>query len=229
MKKQPRISYRDWLARGPDAPSDEAPSVPVAAVEPVEPVYAEAPAVSADVPVEAPAPLVEAADARPDPEPELAAADPTPGADPAVEEARDFLVFRVGRELFALLLDRVEEAIDVESVQRLPEMSETMLGVIAYRSGLVPLYGPSRPLGAVLDAAPRAALILATPEGRSALAVDDVDDVLTLGREAVRRSPVELGDGVMVGIARRGADLIGVLDADALVAAFRREPVLEIA
>jgi chemotaxis signal transduction protein len=117
----------------------------------------------------------------------------------------------------------------VESVQRLPEMSETMLGVIAYRSGLVPLYGPSRPLGAALDAAPRAALILALPEGRSALAVDDVDDVLTLGRDALRRSPVELGDGVLVGIARRGADLIGVLDADALVAAFRREPVLEIA
>lgn len=226
MKKQPRISYRDWLARGPDAPSDEAPSVPV---EPVEPVYAETPAVAADVPVEAPAPVMETAGAPPDPEPEFAAADPTPGANPAAEEARDFLVFRVGRELFALLLDRVEEAIDVESVQRLPEMSETMLGVIAYRSGLVPLYGPSRPLGAVLDAAPRAALILAMPEGRSGLAVDDVDDVLTLGREAVRRSPVELGDGVLVGIARRGADLIGVLDADALVAAFRREPVLEIA
>ncbi len=218
MKKQPRISYRDWLARGPDAPSD-----------PAAPVRAEPPAVAADVPVEAPAPVVEAADVRPDPEPGLTAADQTPGADPVAEEARAFLVFRVGRELFALLLDRVEEAIDVESVQRLPEMSETMLGVIAYRAGLVPLYGPSRPLGAVLDAAPRAALILAMPDGRSALAVDDVDDVLTLGREAVRRSPVELGDGVLVGIARRGTDLIGVLDADALVAAFRREPVLEIA
>ncbi|HUX33308.1 MAG TPA: chemotaxis protein CheW [Gemmatimonadaceae bacterium] len=147
---------------------------------------------------------------------------------PAPPAEREHLVFRVGRELFALPLDAVDEAIDIESVQHLPEMSAAMLGVLSLRGSLVPLYAPAATLG-VAAARGTAALVFVTPRGRVALAVDDVDDVMDIAPDALQRAPMDFGDGVLVGVARRGADLIGVLDAGALMAACRAEPVLETA
>ena len=67
------------------------------------------------------------------------------------------------------------------------------------------------------------------PRGRIALAVDDVDDVLSLRPSQLRRPQfVDTSDGVLVGVVRRGADLVGMLDATALVIACHAEPVLEV-
>ncbi|MDE3129414.1 MAG: hypothetical protein KGL38_15500, partial [Gemmatimonadota bacterium] len=75
----------------------------------------------------------------------------------------------------------------------------------------------------------RAALVFTTERGRIALAVDDVDDVLPLPPEARGRAPLDFGDALLVGVARRGADLIGVLDPAALIAACRADRALETA
>jgi purine-binding chemotaxis protein CheW len=240
--KTPSISYREWLHRTPTPPA----SVP--------PVPEEAPPSRAALTPtggEAPAPEAQPADAgrvlepasagiaETEPEPAEVSAPTRPlpagaqapipvvAAAPAVE-AVEHLVFRVGRELFAVPLDAVEEALDIDRVQRIPEMSSTMLGVLTLRGTTVPLYAPSIPLG-VSDSDQRAALIFVRARGAVALAVDDVDDVLVIAGDDVQRSPLDFTDGVLVGVARRGADLIGVLDADALIAACRAEPVLETA
>jgi purine-binding chemotaxis protein CheW len=142
----------------------------------------------------------------------------------------DLLLFRVGRELFAADLSAVEEAVELAEVRRLPEMVESMLGVFTLRGRLLPVYSPTRPLGVALEGEATAALIVKAGERRIALAVDDVDDVLTIDLAALR--PVPGGDdpdGILLGVARRGRDLVAVLDADALVAACLTDRVPETA
>jgi chemotaxis signal transduction protein len=49
-----------------------------------------------------------------------------------------------------------------------------------------------------------------------------VDDVATVDLRTVRNAPgASTKDGALLGIVHRGADLIALLDADALVAAHR--------
>ena len=143
-----------------------------------------------------------------------------------VDVARQHLVVRVGPEWFALPLDAAEEALDVGELHPLPEMGDTMLGVFSLRGALVPLFTPVGPLGVPL-ALGGAAVVFAVAGGRVAIAVDDVDDVLPIRPSELRRAPFDSSDGVLVGVVRRGRDLIGVLDAAALVGACRAEPVLE--
>ncbi|HEU4989062.1 MAG TPA: chemotaxis protein CheW [Gemmatimonadaceae bacterium] len=228
--KKPRISYREWLHR--DAPLPDAPGAPADALPPPADSAADiAPAPDAAPP----AGLAPAAERAPEEIPAPAAAPESqlparPKAEPEAPATApaEYLVFRVGRERFAVPLDTVDEAIDLDEVQRIPEMRGAMLGVLTRRGASVPVYAPAGPLGVAADTH-RAALIFQRPRGALALAVDDVDDVVELTPEAIRRAPLDFGDGVLVGVARRGPDFVGVLDAGALIAACRAEPVLETA
>lgn len=139
----------------------------------------------------------------------------------------ELLTFRVGAEMFGIELDAVEEAVDLPELHRVPEMPENLLGVFALRGALVPLYAPDATLGAGLRR-PASALVFRTRDRRLALAVDDVDDVLTLPLPALRDVPVtDAGDGVLAGVARGERDLIGVLDVDALLSQLRAGHALE--
>jgi chemotaxis signal transduction protein len=107
-----------------------------------------------------------------------------------------------------------------------------MLGVISLRGRMLPAYSPARPLGVALARADAAALVVRAGERRVALAVDDVDDVLTLDLSELRPAPTLAGeerDAVLLGVAARGSDLVAVLDADALVTACLSDQALEIA
>ena len=143
---------------------------------------------------------------------------------------RDFLMFRVGRELFAAELRAVEEAVDLTSVQRqqVPGAAGPVLGVFALRGALVPLLSPAKALGVATDEA-ATALIVRDAAGRVAIAADDVEDVLTLHDGELR--PVPAGDArdgaILRGVVRRGAQLVAVVDLDALIAACRGTPHTE--
>lgn len=140
----------------------------------------------------------------------------------------ELLLFRVGHELFAAPLASVEEAVELPAIRHLPEMADDMLGMFALRGRMMPIYSPSRPLGVSLGAAPTAALVVRAGAQRVALAVDDVDDVLDLDLGTLRDAPgVEDADGILLGVARRGRDLVAVLDGDALVAACLTDRPLE--
>jgi chemotaxis signal transduction protein len=137
----------------------------------------------------------------------------------------DLLLFRVGRELFATELGAVEEAVDltaVEAVRQLPGTDSPVRSIFTLRGALVPLFSPMQALGA---APSEAATALVVRDGRRliAIAVDDVEDVLTLRDGEVR--PVPAGDtrdtGVLRGVVRRGTTLVALVDLGALIAACR--------
>ena len=140
----------------------------------------------------------------------------------------DTLVFRVGNERFAIDLAAVEEAIELPSVHHLPEMPEHLLGVFELRSRLVPIYSPERVLRVALASDAAAVLVLRTGDRRLGLAVDDVDDVLTIDGAAVRRAPIpDNDDNVLLGVIRRGADLLALVDAASLALACLADQLTE--
>ena len=126
------------------------------------------------------------------------------------------LVFRVGIERFAVPLSEVDEVIDAQPIQRLPDAPPAVLGVVSVRGVLLTAYDP-RPLLLVDGAADGALLLFVRGRRRVALAIDDVFDP-TMVAEA-ELLPVPGGaasDPMLIGVVRRQSDVITVLDMNAL-------------
>lgn len=131
------------------------------------------------------------------------------------------LVFRVATELFAVELVTAEEALDMPTLHRLPEMPATMLGVFTLRGALVSVFAPHVMLGIACREA-KTAVVFCGGERRIAIATDDVDDVVTVDLRTVRDAPgAHAKDGALLGVVHRGTDLIALLDAEMLIAAHR--------
>jgi chemotaxis signal transduction protein len=140
----------------------------------------------------------------------------------------ELLMFRIGRERFAVELLCVEEAIDLPEVHHVPEMPPAMLGVITVRGSLTPVFTPQEALGVPVEGM-GAALIFRSNRGRFALAIDDVDDVMTLDLAQLRDAPgIDSSDAVVLGVTRNGDGIVALVDADALVAVCQATPVPEL-
>jgi len=140
----------------------------------------------------------------------------------------ELLMFRVGSERFAVELLCVEEAIDLVEPHHVPEMPPAMLGVITVRETLTPVFTPDDALG-VAAVSKGAALIFRSTRGRFALAIDDVDDVMTLDLAQLRDAPgIDGGDSLVLGVARNGGGIVALVDAEALIAACQATPIPEL-
>jgi len=140
----------------------------------------------------------------------------------------ELLMFRVGNERFAVELLCVEEAIDLGTPHHVPEMPPAMLGVITVRGTLTPVFTPDEALG-VAAVSKGAALIFRSDRGRFALAIDDVDDVMTLDLAQLRDAPgIDGSDSLVLGVARNGSGIVALVDAEALIAACQATPIPEL-
>jgi chemotaxis signal transduction protein len=129
------------------------------------------------------------------------------------------LVFRVGGERFGLDLRSVDEVIDAPVVQSIPDASRTVLGVATIRGELITLYDP-RPLLRVEGRLDGAALLFVRDDRRVGLAIDDVYDAVAIDEAEFLKAPgggADALDGILVGLVRRDGELIGILDANALL------------
>jgi len=132
----------------------------------------------------------------------------------------DLLMFRIGEELFATDLSSVEEAVTLPEIHHLPEMPAAMLGAFNLRGRLTPVYSPSHVIGVPLRGAAQAALLVRSGTRRLGLAVDDVEDVFQVDLATVREAPgTDDADGILLGVAHHGQELVAIVDAEALVAA----------
>jgi len=132
----------------------------------------------------------------------------------------ELLLFRVDREHFAMDLAAVEEALELPAVHEVPESPGALLGVFHLRERLVPVYSPIEILGVAPSAESGAALVMRSGERRLGVAVDDVEDVLSLDVSFVQRSPVpDSGDNVLLGVALHEGVIVSLIDAAALMSA----------
>jgi purine-binding chemotaxis protein CheW len=133
--------------------------------------------------------------------------------------AARFLVFRIGAERFGVELPAVDEVIDAPAIQTIPDAPATVLGVATIRGELVTLYDP-RPLLRVKGRLDGAALLFVREDRRVGVAIDDVYDAIKIEDGDVLKAPgggADASDGILVGLVRRDGELIGILDANALL------------
>jgi purine-binding chemotaxis protein CheW len=137
--------------------------------------------------------------------------------------AARLLVFRVGAERFGVELQAVDEVIDAPVVQSIPDAPATVLGVATIRGELITVYDP-RPLlrvrGRLEEEGDGAALLFTRDDRRVGLAIDDVYDAIRIEDGDLLKAPgggAAASDGLLVGLIRRAGNLIGILDANALL------------
>ncbi len=144
----------------------------------------------------------------------------------AVEESArtpsyaELLLFTVGHERFGVPLADVEEAVDLPVIHFVPEMPETMLGVISLRGVLVPVFSPGAALGQAL-ASRTAALIFRAGARLVGVVVDDVEDAILVGDGDLRELPANSSDDLIIGVVHHEGHLISIMRAAGLVAACR--------
>ena len=130
----------------------------------------------------------------------------------------EMLLFRQGGELFALALGSALEVLELPPLEPVPEMREGMLGVFPVRGSYVPVYAPEAALGLPPASSHAAVLILRRGSGSIGIALEDVEDVITVDPSRLHHPhAVAAGAGVVRGVERRGTQLVGIVDADALV------------
>ena len=129
------------------------------------------------------------------------------------------LVFRMGHERFGIPLSDVHEVLDAQPIQRVPDATDTVLGVTSIRGALTTVYDVRSLLssGGTVDGA---LLVFDRGDRRIAIAIDDVFDATLV--ESGEMLPVPrraASDGLLSGMLRRGSDLVAVLDTDAFLTA----------
>lgn len=130
------------------------------------------------------------------------------------------LLFRLGGELFAIALEACEEVLEWPGAERVSGMPPDALGVFALRGQLVSIYSPERVLGVKRSVEDGVALTIHARGKRIALALDDVEEVIAVDMDNLGRpAPRDAADGVLLGIARHGDDLVAVVDVEALAEA----------
>lgn len=141
----------------------------------------------------------------------------TAGA-PDTGQLTEMLLFRQGGELFALALRSALEVLELPALEDMPEMRDGMLGVFPNRGSYVPVYAPEAALGLPPASSHAAVLILRRGSGAIGIALQDVEDVIMVDRSRLHHPhAAAAGAGVLLGVERRGGDVVGIVDADALV------------
>ncbi|MEP6999084.1 MAG: chemotaxis protein CheW, partial [bacterium] len=141
----------------------------------------------------------------------------------------DLLMFRIAGERFAVELLAVDEVIDLPVLHHVPEMPPAMLGVVTVRGSLTPVYSPHHALGLPL-AMRDALLIFRRGASRLGVLIDDVEDAISLDLSDLRDAPgANDAENVVLGVIRHGDSLVGIIDAEALIAACQTAALQEIA
>ncbi len=131
--------------------------------------------------------------------------------------AARLLVFSLGDERFAVPLAAVDEVVEMPPVHRLPDASAEVLGIATLGGELVSIYDPRSVLHAG-DGSYGVALLFTTGNRRVGIAINDFFDPILIEADELRSAPgMDAADGMLKGVVRRGTNLIGILDAGALL------------
>src|SRR5215467_1995585 len=115
------------------------------------------------------------------------------GVDSDRDRSQSFVVFRLGKEGYALEVMRVQEVLDMQSLTEVPGGPKSLLGVINLRGHVVPVFDLRMPFGLPKDERANRApcvLIVETTAGNefqiTGLLVDRVSDVLEFAPEELQ-------------------------------------------
>jgi purine-binding chemotaxis protein CheW len=153
--------------------------------------------------------------------------EPEPAADLESAVREEYLTFLLGREEYAIAIERVREVVKAPPITEVPRAPAHILGVVTVRGEIVAVVDPRRRLG--LPGEPPAGgaariVIVDAGDGPCALLVDAVASVVRLPPGAIEPCPQGIAGAraeYLAGIGREGDRLFTLLDLGAL---FRRGP-----
>jgi purine-binding chemotaxis protein CheW len=130
--------------------------------------------------------------------------------------ARQFVVFHVGDEEYALPIGQIQEVIRYTQPRSVVSDDPWVIGVISLRGKIVPIGDLAGRLGAAATYTEDSKIvIIETPTGTIGMTVDAVDEVLSIEDDQLDTTTVTDHD-VVRGIAKLDQRLVVILDADAL-------------
>ena len=134
-----------------------------------------------------------------------------------------FLTFDIGREVFGIEIRVVKEIVGIQPINPLPESPDYVCGVINLRGRIIPVVDMRLKLKKDAAEYTDRTCIIVIETGRisAGLIVDQVAEVLSIGKESIAPPP-ELGTGIsnryISGIGKVGDGVKLLLDCEELFA-----------
>ncbi len=130
--------------------------------------------------------------------------------------SRQFVVFHVGNEEYALPIAQIQEVIRFTQPRSVVSQDPWVIGVISLRGKIVPIGDLAGRLGvSTTHSDDSKIVIIETPTGTVGMIVDAVDEVLSIDHDQLDTSTVNDRD-IVRGVAKLDQRLVVILDADAL-------------
>lgn len=135
---------------------------------------------------------------------------------------RQFVIFSLGPEHYALPVEAVGEIIPAGPVTRLPQMPESILGIINLRGQIVPVMSLRSRLALTMGADGDAGKVIIAQSnlGPAGLLVDDVIGVQNVPSDAIQNAPHLAGglQDLVSGVTQLGERLVVLLQPERLLA-----------
>ena len=130
--------------------------------------------------------------------------------------SRQFVVFHVGNEEYALPIAQIQEVIRFTQPRSVVSEDPWVIGVISLRGKIVPIGDLAGRLGvSATHSDDSKIVIIETPTGTVGMIVDAVDEVLSIDDDQLDTSTVTDRD-IVRGIAKLDQRLVVILDAEVL-------------
>lgn len=126
-----------------------------------------------------------------------------------------FVVFRLGKEEYAVSIAQVKEIIHYQETTRLPNTPDYMEGVINLRGKVIPVLNLAVRFGIRASAScDRRAIIAETCAAQLGIVVDEVTEVLWLDKDSMESTPEAIADKhkIIRGIGKVADRLLILLD-----------------
>jgi purine-binding chemotaxis protein CheW len=146
----------------------------------------------------------------------------------AITETRQYLTFKLDREVFALDVATVREVLDFTSVTKIPRTPEFMRGVINLRGSVVPVVDLRLAFGmTATEKTVNTCIVVAEIclEGETTIMgalADSVEEVIDLEPEQIQPAP-KLGTSIKTdfirGMGKRETQFLMILDIDRVFSA----------
>lgn len=145
-----------------------------------------------------------------------------------ITEARQYLTFRLGNEIFATDVAKVREVLDLTTITAIPRTPEFMAGVINLRGSVVPVVDLRLCFEMSKTETTRNTCIVVVEvqlDGEAAIIgalADSVEEVIDLEPEQIQPAPhigMQIRTDFIRGMGKRDAQFIMILDIDRVFSA----------
>lgn len=140
----------------------------------------------------------------------------------AVDTDKKYLIFNLGREIYGIDVFGINNIVQMAKITKVPGVSKNYLGIIDLRGEIVPVMSLQRRMNISESPFTDDSYIVVLEIGKDKLVgvvVDDVTEVITISDDAMENPTpfIKKEDSIVKSVAKRGKDLISIIDVDNLV------------